>query len=181
MTTGDEELLSELKNSDRNAYEVLFRKYYASLFHQVWYRCKDRDLAEDIVQEAFLRLWLRRRELKPHLPLFPFLITISVNLLRDYQRHSGVAHRHNESVRASAEPTAEDPVETVSAVLLQERISDVVNRYLSEACRSIFVLSRIEGKSNPEIAEILSVSRKTVENQLYHALVVLRKKLSAYK
>jgi hypothetical protein len=44
MATGDEELLSEVRNSDRKAYEVLFRKYYGSLFHQTWYRCRDRDL-----------------------------------------------------------------------------------------------------------------------------------------
>ena len=181
MATGDETLLSGLRDSDRKAYEYLFRRYYASLFRQTWYRCKDRDLAEDIVQETFVRLWIRRSDLKPRLSLLPFLITISVNLLRDHQKHSAVARRHEESLRASDVPVAEDPGDSLSAKLLQERISDVVNRHLSEKCRSIFILSRIEGKSNAEIAEILRVSRKAVENQLYHALTVLRRKLSPLK
>jgi DNA-directed RNA polymerase specialized sigma24 family protein len=54
MATGDEELLSGLRESDRKAYEDLFRRYYASLFRQTWYRCKDRDLAEDIAQVPFV-------------------------------------------------------------------------------------------------------------------------------
>ena len=181
MATGDEELLSEVRNSDRKAYEVLFRKYYASLFHQTWYRCRDRDLAEDIVQETFVRIWIRRSELKPRHSLLPFLISISVNLLRDHQKHSAVAQRHEGSLLGSDVQVGEDPDDSLSVTLLQERISDAAIRYLSEKCRSIFILSRVEGKSNAEIAEILSVSRKVIENQLYHALTVLRRKLSAYR
>jgi RNA polymerase sigma-70 factor (ECF subfamily) len=75
----------------------------------------------------------------------------------------------------------EDPDDSLNVTLLQERISDVAIRHLSEKCRSIFILSRVEGKSNAEIAEILSVSRKVIENQLYRALTVLRRKLSPYK
>lgn len=181
MTSGEHELLSGLKHSDRSAYEALFRRYYPSLFHQVWYRCHDRDLSEDIAQETFVRLWLRRGEIKPHLPLLPYLIAIAANLLRDHQKHSGVAIRHEESVRASGNTSGENPEESVRLYLLEDRISAVITRDLSEICRSIFVLSRVEGKGNAEIAELLGISTKKVENQLYHALTVLRKKLSAYK
>ncbi len=111
MANDDEEFLSGLRNSDKNAYEILFRKYYASLFRQVWYRCRDRDLAEDIVQESFIRLWTGRDRLRPSRPLFPFLITISLNLLRDAQKHAGVALRHRESVISSGAPNAESPDE----------------------------------------------------------------------
>jgi RNA polymerase sigma-70 factor (family 1) len=180
MATGDEELLSGLKNSDKGAYEVLFRRYYPSLFHQILYRSQDRDLAEDIAQESFVRLWVRRSDLKSHLPLLPYLITVAINLLHDHQKHSGVALRHEESVRASS-ITMEEPDETLRLSQLQEQISEIIRTHLSERCRSIFVMSRIEGKSNAEIAEMLGISRKSVENQLYHALNVLRKKLSSYK
>ena len=181
MPGEDEELLSELRNSDKSAYEVLFRKYYAPLFRQIWYRCKDRDLADDIAQESFVRIWIRRADLNPRLPLLPFLITISLNLLRDNQKHDAVALRHRESIpdpEASRDP---GPDEQADANLLQERISEIVNRDLSEKCRSIFILSRVEGKDNAEIASLLSISTKVVENQLYHALKVLRRKLSPGK
>jgi RNA polymerase sigma-70 factor, ECF subfamily len=181
MATGDEELLSGLRNSDKGAYEVLFRRYYTSLFHQILYRNHDRDLAEDIAQESFVRLWVRRSKLKSHFPLLPFLITVAVNLLYDHQKHSDVAIRHEESVRASNITTGEEPDEILRLNQLQEQISNIISRHLSEKCRSIFVLSRIEGKSNDDIAKLLGISKKTIENQLYHALTVLRKKLSAYK
>lgn len=181
MASADEDLLSGLRNSDKTAYEVLFRRYYAPLFHQVWYRCNDRDLAEDIVQESFVRIWIRRSGLKPHHPLLPFLIAISLNLLRDHQKHSAVALRHRQSVPFPDASVHDEADEQVSAALLQDRISDIVARHLSEKCRSIFVLSRIEGQSNAEIAELLGISKKVVENQLYHALTVLRKMLASYK
>jgi len=181
MSTGDEELLSGLSNSDKSAYEALFRRYYPSLFHQILYRSRDRELAEDITQESFVRLWMRRRDIKPHLPLFPYLITVAVNLLRDNQKHSGVAMRYEESVQASSITTGEEPDETLRLNQLQEQISEIISRHLSEKCRSIFVMSRIEGKSNAEIAEMLGISKKIVENQLYHALTVVRKRLSQYK
>jgi RNA polymerase sigma-70 factor (ECF subfamily) len=181
MTVNDAELLSGLRNSDKNSYEALFRRYYASLYRQIWCRCHDRHLAEDIVQDAFVRVWMKRTGLMPTLTVFPFLLTIAVNLLRDHHKHSVVALRHEESVRLTARDRGDEPDVLLSESLLHDRIMLIANKHLSEKCRSIFILSRIEGRSNAEIAEVLGVSTKMVENHLYHALKILRKKLSAYK
>ncbi len=59
-------------------------------------------------------------------------------------------------------------------------IQKVVNDKLPDKCRNIFILSRIEGKTNPEIAELLDLSVRTVENQIYRALKVLKKNLKNY-
>jgi RNA polymerase sigma-70 factor (ECF subfamily) len=64
--------------------------------------------------------------------------------------------------------------------ILQEKIQDLVNKELPEKCRNIFILSRIEGKTNAEIADILSLSIRTVENQIYRALKILKKYLKNY-
>ncbi len=63
---------------------------------------------------------------------------------------------------------------------LQDEINRIVNEQLPEKCREIFVLSRIEGLANKEIAAILDLSRRTVENQLYRALKILKKHLKNY-
>ena len=64
--------------------------------------------------------------------------------------------------------------------MLQEEIQRIVNEKLPDKCRTIFILSRIENRSNPEIAEILNLSTRTVENQIYRALKILKKNLKNY-
>ena len=56
----------------------------------------------------------------------------------------------------------------------------MVYEKLPDKCRTIFILSRIEDRSNPEIAEILNLSTRTVENQIYRALKILKKNLKNY-
>ena len=174
-------LIPALRQSDRDAYEKIFKRLYRPVYLQVLYRCRDRDLAEDIVQETFVRLWMKRGSLKQRIPLFPYLLAIAVNLLRDHARHSSVVLQHNESIRANSDFSARDTEEPLKARLLQDRISEVVIKNLSETCRSVFILSRMEGMDNAEIAGLLHISLKSVENHLYHALKVLRKKLSAFQ
>ena len=63
---------------------------------------------------------------------------------------------------------------------LKEAIWNAVNEHLPDKCREIFLLSRNEKKTNQEIAELLNLSKRTVENQLYRALKILRKILNNY-
>ena len=74
----------------------------------------------------------------------------------------------------------DDPEAVNQAAMLQEEIQRIVNEKLPDKCRTIFILSRIEGKSNPDIAELLDLSVRTVENQIYRALKVLKKNLKNY-
>ena len=62
----------------------------------------------------------------------------------------------------------------------QEEIQRLVNEKLPDKCRNIFILSRIECKSNPEISELLDLSIRTVENQIYRAIKILKKNLTNY-
>ena len=59
--------------------------------------------------------------------------------------------------------------------MLRSRIKEIANQELPEKCQEIFFLSRIENKKNSEIAQILGLSKRTVENQLYRALKIIKK------
>ncbi|HXX65419.1 MAG TPA: sigma-70 family RNA polymerase sigma factor [Bacteroidota bacterium] len=179
--TDDSKLILALTLSDKGAYEKIFRNNYKVVYVQVLYRCRDRDLTDDIVQETFVRLWMRRASLNPELPLFPFLLAIAVNILRDHSRHAATVNRHRESAVASGEAVGRGPDEALIADLLQKQVSEIVNRDLSETDRSAFVLSRAAGLSNGEIADLLRIPLKSVENHLYHALKILRKKLESFQ
>ena len=72
---------------------------------------------------------------------------------------------------------ADSADELLEAEQLKEKIDAIVAKYLPKKCQTIFIMSRFEGKSNDEISAELSISKKTVENQIYEALKTIRKKM----
>jgi RNA polymerase sigma-70 factor (ECF subfamily) len=173
----DADLLERLKESDEEAFHMLFERYQPIVFRQVMYKLRDTDLSHDIVQETFIRVWEKRVSLKPHLGFLALLLRISGNLVRDAARRRQTRERLAHAVPPPALSEGDDPEEALQLSMLQDRLSSVINEDLPEKCRAIFLLSRVEGKSIQEIANLLAISEKTVENQINRALKVLRKRL----
>ena len=173
-------LLEKLKCSNKSAFQQLFNDFYDSLFRFVIYRLRDSDLAEDITQETFLRVWRTRESIKPNKSFFSLIARISTNLCYDYFRHMEVRNRHEDQLPEFGKSHFDDPESVNQTAILKEKIQEIVNDKLPDKCRTIFILSRIEGKSNPEIAELLDLSVRTVENQIYRALKILKKNLKDY-
>ncbi len=180
MAEQEQILLRQVKNSDKNAFHQLFSDFHDTLFRFVVYRVQDADLAEDITQETFLRVWRTRDSIQPKKSFFSLIARISTNLCYDHFRYKEVRHRHEDLIPEFGKSHFDDPEAMNQAAMLQEEIQKVVNDKLPDKCRNIFILSRIEGKSNPEIAELLDLSVRTVENQIYRALKVLKKNLKNY-
>mgnify|MGYP001441832193 CR=1 FL=1 len=91
-----------------------------------------------------------------------------------------VRNRHKDLIPEFGKSHFDDPESVNQAAMLQEEIQRAVNDKLPDKCRNIFILSRIEGKSNSEIADLLDLSVRTVENQIYRALKILKKNLTNY-
>jgi RNA polymerase sigma-70 factor (ECF subfamily) len=159
------------------AFRTLFERYQPVVFRQVLFQTRHVDLAHDIVQETFVRIWEHRTTLKPHLSFLAFALRISRNLVRDAARHRAVRERLQNAIPAPSLSEGDDPAEALQATTLEERLIEVINGELAEKCRRIFLLSRFEGMSNREIAELLGLSVRTVEHQINRALKVLRKQL----
>lgn len=180
MKKPESNLLERVKSSDKKAFQELFYNFHDNLFRFVFYKVKDSDLAEDITQETFLRVWKKRGTLKPEKSFFSLIARISTNLCYDHFRHVEVRQRNEEKVPEFGKSHFDDPESVLHGNILQEKIQTVVNNRLPEKCREVFHLSRIEGYSNPEIAKKLNLSIRTVENQIYRALKVLKRHLNDY-
>jgi RNA polymerase sigma-70 factor (ECF subfamily) len=176
----DSDLLERVRNSDAEAFRTLFDQYQPLVFRHVLYQTRDVDLAHDIVQESFLRIWERRASLKPHLSFVAYLFRISGNLVRDDIKHRNVQRKLEHAIPPPTPSEGDDPEEALRMATLKRELVNAVNVSLPEKCRTIFLLSRMEGKSNKQIAELLGIATKTVENQLHHALKVLRKRLRGH-
>ncbi len=180
MPEAEIQLLTDVKNSDKNAFHKLFNQYHDTLFRFIVYRVHDDDLAQDIVQDTFLRVWNNRGTLDPKKSFFSLIAKIGTNLCYDHFRHQEVRIRHKDTIPKPEQSHYDDPQKSHELNELQYEINGIVNEYLPEKCRDIFILSRMEGLANQDIADILNLSRRTVENQLYRALKILKKNLKNY-
>ena len=180
MIEKDAILLNKVKNSDKTAFKNLFFDYHDTLFRFVQYKVQDGDIAEDITQETFLRVWKMRPKLKSNKSFFSLIARISTNLCYDHFRHIEVRQRHESLIPVNNDNQPNPPEEKVLSKFLEDEIQKIVETELPEKCRQVFILSRVEKLSNNEISESLGISIRTVENQIYRAIKILKKKLKNY-
>jgi RNA polymerase sigma-70 factor, ECF subfamily len=176
-STIDTELIQQIKNSDMEAFRIIFERYQPVIFRHVFFQIHQTDLAHDIVQETFIKIWEHRTSLKPQLNLLAYAFRISTNLVLDAHKHRRVREQLKEDIPPVTLSEGDHPAEALHLTLLQEQITEIINNHLGKRCREIFILSRVEGKKHQEIADLLNISIRTVENQILHALKVLRRKL----
>lgn len=176
----DEGLVEKLAGGDREAFRLLFERFQPILFRAALYRTRDADRAHDLVQETFLRIWQHRSSLRAGHKFLPYAFRVCDNLFRDTVRRRKVRERLDTEIPPPAPSGHHDPEGVLDVRLLEDRISTIINEDLPAKCRNVFRLSRFEGKSNREIAGLLGLSVKTVENQITRALGILRKRLRGY-
>ena len=180
MSFDEKTLIRNVKNSKKNSFQKLFYQFHDQLFRFVAYRVQDGDIAKDITQETFLRIWEKRESLQPEKSFFSLLARISTNLCYDHFRYTEVRIRNRDRVPEYGKSHFDNPEEIVQAQAIEKIIRKLVNEKLPQKCRLIFILSRIEGLSNQEISLELNISIRTVENQIYRALKILKKHMQKY-
>ena len=180
MSIDEKKLIRNVKNSKKSSFQKLFFQFHDQLFRFVVYRVQDTNIAKDITQETFLRVWEKRESLQPEKSFFSLLARISTNLCYDHFRYTEVRLRNKDRIPVYGKSHFDNPEEVVQAQAIEKIIRKLVNEKLPQKCRIIFILSRIEGLSNQEISSKLSLSIRTVENQIYRALKILKKHMRKY-
>ncbi|WP_455508923.1 RNA polymerase sigma factor [Butyricimonas paravirosa] len=180
MDGNSEQLITGLREGREKAFAQVFRMYYGPLLNYAGRILKDVELANDVVQECFCRLYERRKEIKREFQVRPYLYKSVYNSCIDAIKHQKVENNYinQELLDFYFSKVVETP-EAEQALLdedLKGAIQDAINK-LPERCREIFVLSKVDGLSNKQIAEQLNISIKTVEAQMTTAFVRLRKEL----
>ena len=172
----DARLLAQVRDSDECAFRILFERYHGILYRHVLFMTRESDEAHEIVQETFVRIWDHRRGIDPGGAFVAYAFRIAGNIVRDNARREKRRERLDALIAPPGQDATYDPDIALEQELLEERLRKAVEG-LPERCRSVFLLSRIEGKSNSEIAGLLGTSVRTVEHQVSHALSVLRRAL----
>ncbi len=175
----DAEILDLLRSDSDAAIELLFDKYYDFLCRSAFRICPDQNAVEDIVQDIFLELWRKRRRLKINISLKAYLRRAAVNRSLNYLRDRGPVPMEDPAWMQERLSADNYPEGKLDQEALSKRIDEAIDA-LPERCRLVFVLSRFEDLSYREIAELLEISPKTVENQIVKALSLLRDALKPY-
>lgn len=174
MKKSDNDLLQAMGNDDHEAFKVLFLRYYSKIKLFLTGFLKDENEAEDLTQDLFIKLWLNRNVLVQVNNLNAYLFRVAKNMVLNHLEQN----RTKESYIAksfSQPPLYEDIIEdNIYAEELSHLIWHIIEN-MPRKRRQIFKMSRNEGLSNDEIANLLNLSKRTVENQITNALSEIKK------
>lgn len=175
-----EALRAALQAGDERAFTWLFNRYYQDLFAYACRIMREEEIAADMVQDTFYKLFAKRESLEVHTSMQAYLYKSVYNhcVNEIKRRRLEVSYMDKELADFYFKEILQTP--EAEMVLRNEEIRRAVQEAidgLPERCREIFVLSKMQELSNKEIAEQLGISEKTVENQMTKALSYLRKEL----
>ena len=168
---GDEELLAQIRAGDTRAFEQLFRRYAEPLYDCAYGYVGARDVAQEVVQQLFVTLWERRRVWQVSGTVATYLYRAvrngSLNALRSNRRRVQLSERISETPGIEQELEAADLARAVGRIVAR----------LPERCREVFRLNRYHHLTYAEVAQVLNLSVKTVEQHMARALRELRSRI----
>lgn len=180
----DKEILRNISIGNEDAFEFVFLTLYNELCMYACGILKDRDSAEEVVQEVFVKLWETSNELSIKLSIKAYLYKAVHNRCINFLNHMQIIKKYasesakNESNLVSP-VTSDYPIANLLVQELEEKINQSILD-LPKQCREVFLLIRYEDLSYTEAAEKLGVSVNTIKTQLQRALSRLRENLKNY-
>ena len=174
----EKEILALLKRDNQSGLKILFEEYHNPLCKLAYRMVADRDIAKDVVQEVFIKLWGNRQKLDITYSLSAYLkrsvINTALNYLEKDKRSSKVGLEQIEN-----RPQVNFSDQKVSFDELSAQIDQAINS-LPVRTRSVFVLIRQEEMTYNEVSIALGISTKAVEKEMMKALKLMREMLKNY-
>jgi RNA polymerase sigma-70 factor (ECF subfamily) len=169
MSMNDSQLTDDIRNDDYISFNKLYASYYRPLCQFVYGLITNLDDTEDIVQELFLHLWYNRKKIEITGNTSSYLYKMAKNMTLNHIRKE-----NNYKMRLEKQdiPLYEED-HSLEADETRVALYDCMNR-LPARSREILLLDRIKGLKQKEIAEKLSISVKTVKNQIWMSLKMLK-------
>lgn len=152
-------------------FDALFNAHYESARNFIYYKCGDLQQAEDIAQDAFVKLWKKCAEII-YEKAKALIFTICNNALMNEFAHKKVVLKHQSISKSDRDNESPDFILEVEE--FREKLAAAINK-LSAKEREVFLMSRIDKKTYKEIAEITNISVKAVERRMSNAFINLRK------
>lgn len=174
--------ISLLKKGNIEAHETLFHLYYDKLLHISKGYLGNIEDAEEIVQNVFLKLWEQKDNFGKIKNINNYLYTMTKNACLDQIKHRKVRNSYSQNYYIDNIQRQFIKDEAASLLLENELNKKIVAsiELLPEKCKNVFIKSRVDGMNHSEIAEILNISKRTVDNHISNALKHMKLHLKDY-
>ena len=176
--------IETLKRGEKKAFEKVYLEFFDVLYHLSLQYLEREDLAEEAVQDSFMKLWEVRETLNNTTNIKNFLYTITKNNCLNHLRNEKTILKHQQQLKFLEMQFNYEALDKLGDEVLrfdelQKRIEAAIEK-LPEDVKQVFMMNRFEELKYREIAEKLEISPKTVEARISKALVSLRKDLKDY-
>lgn len=171
-----ENLRTKLSDGDRSAFENLYNSLWSKLYSIAFNYVRERETSEEMVQETFVKLWLKRRDLVRVNDIMGFAVRTLQFKVFDYFDSKAIEERYLSRAMKTSVLHVDDTNQQVEYDEMLSRLNDELEK-LPDTTRTIFRLSRFNHFTNEEIASNLSLSVKTVEYHITQSLKHLRLRL----
>lgn len=184
MIGSDREVWEKIKNNDRKSFERLFNRYHDSLCLYSFGIIRNEEAAEEIVNDVFLKIWVKRDQIQIDYSVSQYLFRSVSNASTDFIRQNASLSQYSfvtiDNLIHETVGTNEDYIiSLLENDAIQKDVMKAVEQ-LPPQCKVIFCLSRFDLLTYNEISERLNISVNTIKTQISRALDVLRKRLEKY-
>lgn len=170
-------ILDELQKGNERAFNSIFKQYYKPLCQFSYSFIKDQDVAENLIQDVFTKLWEKRENITNIDNLLSYMMGMVRNQSIDFLRKEKINSKIYNKLRSQkSENTTEDQI---SKNEFEEKLLKSIIK-LPDRCRTAIEMSRFDGFSNKEIAQKMEISVKGVEALIGRSLKLLRSELQEF-
>jgi RNA polymerase sigma-70 factor (family 1) len=172
-------LLQQLQRGEVSAFSSLYHQHSKTLYRKIVWMVNDEEVAKELLQDLFLKLWESREKIDLTKPFRSFLYTIAVNLVYDYFRKATKRKELESHILTLAVDYYTHVEEAMISKETLEMLNDVINQ-LPPQRKQIFVLCKVDGKSYDEVSEMLNISRSTIHDHIVKANRMIKDYLSKH-
>lgn len=175
-TPDDTKLVESLRNDEVEAFDILYYRYSGKLYKFCYKYLRSREESEELIQSVFMKIWENRGNLDYELSFKSYIFTIAYNDICKYFRKQTHKKKYLEEAIYETNQITSQTEDKVETKLLIEHVERIIDK-MPLRQRTVFLQSRIQGKSSKEIAEELGISSGTVDNYISGSLKFIRENL----